>query len=519
MIKLLFAAVLAASVPAQAAPSPPRVVTTDGEIEGTSAAMVEAFLGIPYGADTGGPNRFLPPKPAAAWTGVRPATAMGHRCPQITHKVPLDLIKFSDDPIGEDCLVLNIWKPAGRVRRLPVMVWIHGGGFGFGSANDPLYHGTNLARAENVIVVSINHRINALGYLDLGPEAGPAYAGSSNVGQLDIVLALKWIRANIARFGGDASNVTLFGQSGGGAKIATLLAMPAAEGLFAKAIVESGAVVSVQTPQEALAVRDKLLAKLGLKPAEVLKLRDIPLPELSAAIDSVGMLNFKPWVDGQVIPRQPFTPNAPSSARKVPIMVGTTRDEATAILIANPIWPKMDEATLRMVIAPIVGPSNVERAIALYKARRPADTAPQLFASIFTDYGFIHSAQVMATRQAANGAAGVWAFRTDWQSPVLSGALMAPHGVELPFVFDTAAPELIGPNPPPGMVKLFQRSFAAFARTGNPRVAGMPAWPRYDAARRQTFIYDNSPRLVSDPDPQIREFWDLVTNEPSKAVR
>ncbi|WP_168371732.1 carboxylesterase/lipase family protein [Sphingomonas sp. Leaf357] len=496
--------------PTMAAASGPQVAIVDGRIEGKIVDHVEAYLGIPYGADTGGAHRFQAPRPPEKWTGVRAATAMGKRCPQTDHKVPHDLIKFSADPAGEDCLVLNVWTPSRAKPHRPVMVWIHGGGYGFGSANDPLYDGAGLARNEGVVVVSLNHRLNALGYLNLGIDGAPA-----NVGQLDIVQALRWIKANIARFGGDPANVTVFGQSGGGAKISVLLAMPTAEGLFHKAIIESGGSLKEQTPAEALAQRDKLLARLNLKTTEAAKLRDVPLADLTAAVDAVGILSFKPWIDGQTVPRQLFTPDAPKAAARIPLLIGTARDEATSILIANPMWPKMDEAMVRTAITPMVGAPNVDRTMAAYKARRPTDTASQIFASIFTDYGFTHSAQVLAARQAANNGGAVWMYRTDWQTPVLGGALRSPHGIELPFLFDALAtsPELVGATPPAAMVRMFQHSFATFARTGVPSGGGLPSWPRYETGRRQTMVYDQVPHLVADPDPAIRALWDGITGE------
>lgn len=518
MHAMILAAAMAAALPMAAIGSGPRVTTSAGQVQGKAMGGVEAFLGIPYGADTGGANRFQPPQPPAPWSGVRPAVQMGARCPQVNHAVPFGLITFSDAPVSEDCLVLNIWAPAKKTGRRAVMVWVHGGGYGFGSANDPMYDGTGLARNEGVVVVSLNHRLNALGYLNLGPEAGPDYSGAANVGQLDIVQALRWVKANIARFGGDPANVTLFGQSGGGAKIAVLLAMPSAQGLFGRAIIASGAKIREQTPAEALAVRDALLARLGLKPAEVLKLRDVPIADLSAAVDAVGPLAFKPWIDGAVIPRQPFAPDAPATARGVAVMVGTAHDEATTLLIGNPAWSKMDEPAVRMAIAPLVGPANADRALALYKARSPVDTPPQLYAAIFSDVGFTHIAQVLATRQAAGGAP-VFAYRTDWRTPVLDGVLRSPHGVELPFVFDTVGTSaaLVGTQPQPAMVRLYQQSFANFAKSGTPSGAGLPAWPRYDAQRRSTFVFDTKPHVVDDPDPALRAFWDEVTKEPAVA--
>ena len=405
--------------------------------------------------------------------------------------------------------MLNVWTPRTTGKR-PVMVWIHGGGFSFGAANDVYYDGTGLARNEDVVVVSLNHRLNGFGYLNLGPQ-GPS--GTANVGQLDIVQALTWVRDNIAQFGGDPGNVTVFGQSGGGAKIATLMAMPAARGLFHKAIIESGAMTEFETPDAALAQRDKVLAELGIAPADVMKLRDVPLAKLTEAFDKAGVLAFKPWVDGDVIPTQP----ASSTGIEVPLLIGTARDEATVMLVGNPAWLKMDEPMVRMAIAPLVGARNVDRAMTLYKARRSQDGPPQIYASIFTDYGFTHNADVLAVREAARPGANVWRYRTDWRTPVLDGILRSPHGVELPFVFDTvaAAPELVGTAPQPAMVAIFQHTFAAFARTGDPNVSGLPTWPRFDPARRTTFVYDSKPHVLVDPDAEIRQFWQEVAKTPA----
>jgi para-nitrobenzyl esterase len=506
---VLTAAVLAMSSTSLMAKSPrsaPIVSTSLGKIAGAADRGVERFLGIPYGADTGGKHRFLPPRPAPSWTGVRQATQMGNRCPQISHRAPMDIIRFSQDPVSEDCLVLNVWTKQTRAKK-PVMVWIHGGGFAFGSANDVYYDGAGLARNEDVVVVSLNHRLNGFGYLDLGPEGED---NTANVGQLDIVEALRWVHDNIAAFGGDPANVTLFGQSGGGAKVATLMSMPAARGLFHKAIVESGALDEHETAESALAQRDKVLAELGIAPKDVMTLRDVPLAKLTEAFDKAGVLGFKPWIDGRTIPAQVSS----STESQVPLLIGTARDEATAFLLGNPMWLKMDEAAVRKAIVPLVGSQNVDRAIALYKERHPQDSPAQIFASIVTDSGFTRKADVMSARHFAGGAP-VWRYRTDWQSPVLDGVLRAPHGVELPFVFDTVAqaPELVGAAPQPEMVSLFQRTFAAFARTGNPQVVGMPKWDRFDPEKRTTFIYDTNPSVLSDPDANIHRFWGEIARQ------
>ncbi len=507
----------ASAAQARRAAGAPVVQTASGKVEGKVVNGVSAFLGIPYGADTGGANRFLPPRPVAPWKGIKPAQAMGPRCPQPAVKVPLAIIKFSDAPISEDCLALNLWTPATSGKRA-VMVWIHGGGFAFGSANDVYYDGTGLARNEDVVVVSLNHRLNGFGYLDLGPDAGPAFAGAANVGQLDIIAALRWVKANIARFGGDPDNVTIFGQSGGGGKVSTLIAMPAAKGLFHKAIIESGSNIKTDTPQMAAAQRDKVLAAFGLEPAEIGKLRTMALPDLVAGFQKAGLLGFRPWVDGTILPTQPADPVMSPLAHDVPVLLGTAHDEATDVAIANPMWLKLTEAQMRAAIAPMVGPARVDRAIALYRARVPGDTPPQVFASVLTDAMFGHKAIVMATRKAEAGGAPVYAYRIEWKTPVLDGVLRAPHGVELPFVFDTVAvaPELVGTVPQPGMVRLFQQTFAAFARTGNPAVPGNPAWPPYSAAHRATFIYDTTPHVVVDPDADLRRFWDEASGDNSE---
>jgi para-nitrobenzyl esterase len=505
---LLTAIASAATICGQSiAQAGPVVATVAGKVQGRTAEGVNAFLGISYGADTGGANRFQPPEPAAPWQGVRPATAMGSRCPQSTGTVPLGLIRFSDAPVSEDCLNLNVWTPKADRAKRPVMVWLHGGGFGFGSANDPWYDGAGLARHEDVVVVSLNHRLNGFGYLDLG-------TGAADVGQLDIVQALRWVQANIARFGGDPENVTIFGQSGGGAKIAVLLAMPTAKGLFQKAIIESGAMLHVDAPQAALAQRDKVLAAAGLKPNEMDKLRSLPMQELIAAFDKAGVMGFKPWVDGTVLPRQPFTPDAPTVSRDVALLIGTSHDEATDIAIMSPLWPKLTEDQMRMMIAPLVGPQRVDRAIALYRAREPGETPPQLYASVLTDYGFTHNTAGLATRKATSGGAPVYVYRTDWKSPVLDGVLRAPHGVELPFLFDTVdkASGLVGQAAQPGMVAQFQRSFAAFARSGK------PGWPAYSAANRVVHLYDVKPGAVTDPDADLRRFWDEASGDRSEPI-
>src|SRR5277367_4172572 len=274
------AATVAAAVTLAASPSLASdlvVQTKQGKFEGQQSKNSYSFLGIHYGADTGGQNRFLPPQPVQSWSGVKKVDQMGNRCPQPVINMPGEMgtvLSFSDLPTSEDCLVLNVWTPKlhDRIKR-PVMVWLHGGGFFLGSGGDKYYEGSNLAGKNNVVVVTLNHRLGAFGYMYLGSEAGPPYASSELAGMLDIVQALEWVKENIAQFGGDPHNVTIFGQSGGGGKVCTLMAMPAAKGLFHKAIVESGASVRLGSIEDAKATRDKLLAILDMKTVDMERLR------------------------------------------------------------------------------------------------------------------------------------------------------------------------------------------------------------------------------------------------------
>ncbi|RYD64642.1 MAG: carboxylesterase/lipase family protein [Sphingomonadales bacterium] len=440
---------------------------------------------------------------------MKPATAFGNRCPQPALNKPGALFVFSELPTSEDCLNLNIWAPA-KGKKHSVMLWIHGGGFGFGSSADPNYDGSSLARKEGVILVSINHRLNGFGYFNLGPDAAGDF--DANPGQQDIVLALQWVRKNIARFGGDPGNVTVFGQSGGGGKISSLLAMPAAKGLFAKAIIESGSDPYSRTVEESIAVRDKVLAAAGLKPGEVRKLRDLPTEKLTELFAKVGILSYGPVLDAVVQPTHPYGPVPNPVSADVPLLLGTTRDEATSVLAADPNWPMLDDARLGMFAMALTGPDFAQEAVALYRKLAPADRPMHLLARIMTDKMFTQTAAVLADRKAAQPAP-VYKYRIDWRSPVLGGDLRSPHGVEIPFLFDSLKPgdRLVGNGASQArMTELVRSSFAAFARSGNPSISGHPAWPRYDSKLRATYIFDDPPSVIHDPDPELRAFWNKV---------
>ena len=524
---VILAAVLAVALPpppAQAQDSAPIVATAEGQLQGVPSRGVLSFLGIHYGADTGGANRFLPPTPPPAWGGVRVADRMGDRCPQPPVNMPPEMasvLSFSDLPTSEDCLVLNVWTPAvADNAKRPVMVWLHGGGFFLGSGGDKYYEGSNLSRGQDVVVVTLNHRLNVFGYLQLGPETGPQYADSNLAGMLDIVAALKWVKANIAQFGGDPDNVTIFGQSGGGSKVSTLLAMPSAQGLFHKAIIQSGAAVKVGTVEAATATRDKLLTQLGLQPGDVASLRALPTDTLMKAGARAGLLAYMPAVDGETLPTNPFDPVGSPLSANVPIMVGSTKDEATNVVLSDPTWQTMTEADLTTRVGGMVGPAEAANTIALYRAQAPNDRPMHLYTSVMTDMMFTSSSITLAERKYAQQAAPVFMYKIDWNSPVLGGKLRSPHAVELPFIFDNVdvSAGLVGAGPEQdAMADLMSATFAAFARTGNPSIPGAPAWPAYTPQTRETFIYDVPPTVVADPNSQLRAYWAARAAQPQPA--
>jgi para-nitrobenzyl esterase len=523
----LSAAAVIATATGVAAASPSRaadliVQTKQGKLEGQPSKSAYSFLGIHYGADTGGTNRFLPPKPPESWSGVKKADQMGNRCPQPSINMPGEMgtvLSFSDLPISEDCLVLNVFTPHVHDHaKRAVMVWLHGGGFFLGSGGDKYYEGSNLAGKNDVVVVTLNHRLGAFGYLYLGNEAGPEYSSSELVGMLDIVQALRWVKDNIAQFGGDPDNVTIFGQSGGGGKVCTLTAMPSAQGLFHKAIVESGASVHLGSVADATVTRDKVLALLDMKSVDMDKLRSLSTQDLNTASAKAGLLAFMPVVDGKIVPFSPFDPVASPLSAQVPIMVGSTKDEATNVFLTDPTWQTMTDADLLKRVSASVGPEGAPQVIEMYRSAAPNDKPMHLWTSIVTDQMFTHNSIVLAERKAAQHAAPVYMYKINWDSPVLGGKLRSPHAVELPFVFDNVdvSAGLVGAGPAQNqMAELMSRTFAAFARTGNPNVKGYPHWPAYTLDKRDTFIYDIPPRVVSDPNTRYRAYWDAQAKDKS----
>jgi para-nitrobenzyl esterase len=486
--------------------------TSAGKVRGIVArdVNINIFKGVPYGGTTAGKNRFMPPTKPAPWTGTRDALAFGPTAPQAGGN--------GAGPAGspgqsEDCLVLNIFTPAlsgGRNR--PVMVWLHGGGFSTGSGSQPILDGTNLAHTSDVVVVTINHRLNVLGSTFLGEAAGPDFALSGGVGMLDIVAALQWVRDNIDRFGGDPNLVTIFGQSGGGRKVATLMSMPGAKGLFHRAIIESGAVLRLTTPADAMHVTELLLAELGLKAAQARELQTVPLASLLAADAAVsrkitlrepGMTANSPMVDGNAIPSHPWDPAGSALSAGIPLLIGYARTEETLYDRPTPETLALDEAGLKKRAATRLGGGDPDRVIEAFRKAHPEATPWDLWILIATDHPRGTYSRELAKRKAMQAAAPAFLYRFDWETPEGGGHMRSPHTIEIQFVFNNIkiAGPLISRMPEAyALAENVSAAWVSFARTGNPNVSKLPKWPAYSARSRDTMLFNNESRVEQDPD-------------------
>jgi para-nitrobenzyl esterase len=525
---------------AQTAKSAPgaTVDTTAGKVRGLAVDKVQAFKGVPYGASTAGARRFLPPVRVQPWTGVKDAFEIGPRSPLIDSTLVSEWASLNlREPMGEDCLNLNLWTPsAARGGKRPVMVWLHGGGYSTGSPNMIPYDGASLARKHDVVVVSITHRLNVFGFTYLAELGGDRFADASNAGMKDIIAGLEWIRDNVGNFGGDPGNVTIFGQSGGAGKVSTLLGMPAAKGLFHRAIAESGSAVTSTQAGAATQSAEALLARLGLKSNDVEGLQRVPMEQLLGALaprggaagraegagrgadagpgrgrgGAGGGFIAAPVVDGKSLPHNVFDPTATTISENVPLIIGSTETEVTWNVNTDYTAPA-DDAALRERIKRTlrtVDDRQVDNIIAIYRKGRPKASHLDLALILETDASpFRSGTDTQAERKAALGTAPVYVYRFQWYSPVSGGRLRAMHCMEIPFVFENvdSSKSVVGDGPERyALADKMSTAWVSFARNGHPNNKLLPTWEPFTADKRATMIFNNECRAVNDPYRQER---------------
>jgi len=497
------------------------VATRGGMVAGVDEDGLAVFKGVPFARPPVGPLRFRPPQPAEPWSGVRPADAYGRWAPQ---RLAPEGSGIGGEELGqdEDCLTLNVWTPAAGPGRRPVMVWVHGGAFLTGAGSGLLYRGQQLAARGDVVVVTVNYRLGALGFGAHPALRDPGTGACGNWGLLDQLAALRWVSDNISGFGGDPANVTVFGESAGAVSVGVMLGMPAARGLFAKAIAQSGG-PGAATLSAGADSMEMVAGELGLPEVARDALERVPVADLLEAQGRVasrrvmgGQLAFLPVVDGAVVPRPPLEAIADGNSAGVPLLAGTNGDEMRFFAIADRAAFVLDEATLAERVERLVGPGSAPPTIAAYAAARSARNQPttpsQLWFAIAGDHLFRVPAIRMAEAQAANGAPA-YSYLFTWPSPVFDGVLGACHALELPFVFGKLSIPSLALFAGSGreaeqLSGRMQDAWLGFARTGDPSHPGIGPWPRYQPGRRATMVLDRTCEVVDAPLEAERAFWD-----------
>jgi len=525
-------------------------VTKSGPVAGIKthvggAAAIYSYKGIPYGMDTA-KTRFAAPKRPVSWTDVRVCTEWGPRAPQTVGARPeYESAKAREDAAmrpgyhlppdegeqSEDCLHLNVWTPGLRDgKKRPVMFYIHGGAFANGTANAALYDGSRLAKRGDVVVVTVNHRLNSFGYMYLAEALpGQGFEDSGNAGQLDLVLALEWVRENIAEFGGDASRVMIFGQSGGGAKCATLMAQPPAKGLFHRVLSMSGQQVVGVRPDHATERAKKVLATLKLDGMSAVDaaaaLRAKTMEEIQAATRAGGY--FGPVMDGRSLPVDPFSPGDPKLSADVPMVLGNTHDETRVLIgggqpkLFDLTWETLPEALEKG--APFLKSDTaslpVAEVIKNFREWNPTYSASDVFFAVTTDSRSWRGEVIEAERRAADAKAQphTWVYQLNWKSGVDAGKWGAPHTLDIPLAFDNVAlsPGMVGASAEDQaraqkMAEIVSETYIAFARTGNPNNAKLPKWPAFDLKSRATMVFDETTEVVDDPRGRERKYLGQV---------
>ncbi|WP_165187237.1 carboxylesterase/lipase family protein [Caulobacter soli] len=483
----------------------PIATTVYGKVRGAEVDGIKVFKGVRYGADTA-PRRFQPALPPKPWTGVADALAYGPASPQTKIQ----------EATSEDCLFLNVWTPALDGKKRPVMVYVHGGAHANGSGSDPLYDGVRLAKRGDVVVVTVNHRLNVFGYCYLAALGGPDLADSGNVGNMDLVMALAWVRDNIAAFGGDPGNVMAFGQSGGGGKVVTLMAMPSARGLMHKVATMSGQHVTAMGPIHATIRAKAYMAKLGLRPDQVDVLRTLPADQLVAALkmpdplERKGSIIFWSVMDHGVLPRHPFYPDAPRESAHIPMIIGNTHDETRAFLGGDPknftiTWEELPERLAPELVLDL----EPRYIIARYRELYPNYTPSEVFFAA-TTAGRSWPGHLIQAEQRARIGAPAWMYQLDFGSPIDGNKLRAFHSFDIALVFDNLDKSGSKTGTGPAARKVadqMSEAFIAFARTGDPNCAAIPAWGKYTLPQRSTLAINEISAMVDDPRKEERELF------------
>jgi len=485
--------------------------TTAGKVRGFVTDGIRSFKGVPYGESTAGANRFMAPVKVKPWAGVRPAYGFGPMAPQDKPSQADDYTRAIDwdrhpGAMGEDCLVLNVWTPGlADGKRRPVMVYFHGGGFFNGTGGLPGFDGDALSRFGDVVVVTVNHRLNAFGYINLADVAGARFAAAGSAGLLDLIASLEWVRDNAEAFGGDPAKVMIFGQSGGGRKVSALLAMPAAKGLFHAAAVHSGSMVVGATREDSARAAEALLKALDIPKTRAADLQKVPFEAImDAQLSLRGQVtrDFKPVVDGRYLPQDPFDPAAPTVSADVPVMITTMLEDG-----ANRRGPfKITAAQLADSVAKEVGAADAARVLEAYRAAWPGATPFQIQSRLLTDRNHRWRAHIQGERKAAQKRAAVYMYRFDFPSPAFGGEFGAVHGTDVELGFHNWR-QLISGNTAEArrMADMLAPTLVAFARTGNPNNPAIPNWPAYTPEQRATMLFNLETHAVNDPQRELRE--------------
>ncbi|MGI1678818.1 MAG: carboxylesterase family protein [Cellvibrionaceae bacterium] len=487
----------------------PIVETAQGKVRGeTNTLGINVFKGIRYGASTGGKRRFLPPVSPPTWAGVRDTFEYGDQAPQAQTRLA------GAEPMSDDCLRLNVWTPNLDNKKRPVMLWFHGGGFEAGVGSMPFYDGTNIAHRGDVVVITINHRLNVFGHCYLGGILGEEFKQSGNVGFLDLIASMKWVKENISNFGGDPDNVMIYGQSGGGRKVSLNYASPLSQGLFHKGIVQSGSHLKVQTEEFANNLAENLLKELGIAKKDARKLQSLDINTLTSAqrkvIRAAGA-RFSPMLDGVTFPTQPWLPEAPQISKHIPMILGTTRTELTSQMGGIDGIFDMNETQAKERLKTFILESDIDTAYKIFKASRPESNPSEVFFKIASARGYVRDQTIMAEQRVKGGSTdNTYVYRLMWRQPVEGGRRISQHSLDLPFVFDTVAalPHITGPESEEtrAMVNNMANSWIAFAKKGDPNNKSIPKWKPYDLKNRPTMMFDVPSHLENDPHKAERIF-------------